>query len=221
MPRHGLDTERVVQEAARIADADGLAEVTLARLAAALDVRPPSLYNHVGGRAALMRALSIRSLDELAALLRDATVGRSGPDALRALAHAYRAYAREHPGRYGSTVRAPAPGDAEHEQAAARALEVLLAVLARDGPGAPRELDRVGAPRGPGGGSELDRVGARRGPAEEQLVHRVRAVRAALHGFVAIESAGGFGLPLDLDSSFEFMLGALIAGLQETAGAEY
>ena len=78
MPRRGLDTARVVQEAARIADAEGLDEVTLARVAAALGVRAPSLYNHVDGRAGLLRLLALRSIDELADALRDAAVGRAG-----------------------------------------------------------------------------------------------------------------------------------------------
>jgi len=187
MPRQGLDAARVVEEAARIADAEGLDEVTLARVASALGVRAPSLYNHVDGRAGLLRLLALRSVVELGDALRDAAVGRSRADALRAIAHAYRAYAHEHPGRYVATVWAPAPGDEELAAAAGRAVEVVVAVIA-------------------GWGFEGD-----------QVLHRVRAVRASLHGFVAIEAEGGFGLPLDLNQSFELMLATLVAGL-ENAG---
>jgi AcrR family transcriptional regulator len=186
MPRQGLDSERVVDEAALIADAEGLGEVTLARVAAALDVRAPSLYNHVDGHAGLLRGLSIRSVNELADALRDAAVGRSGADALRAIAHAYRAYALEHPGRYASTVSAPARDDAELAAAGQRAIEVVLAVLT-------------------GWGFRKDAA-----------LHRVRVVRAALHGFVAIEAEGGFGLPLDLDQSFALTVATLIAGLERS-----
>jgi AcrR family transcriptional regulator len=184
MPRQGLDTTRVVEEAGAIADANGLAEVTLARVAGALGVKPPSLYNHVAGRGGLLRLISIQSITELGDELRDAAVGRSGPDALRAIAHAYRGYAHAHPGRYISTVWAPAPGDDELAAAAARAVEVVATVLA--------------------GGWGLE---------GDAIFHHVRVVRAALHGFVAIEAEGGFGLPLDLDESFELLLETLIAGL--------
>ncbi|MEE3918687.1 TetR-like C-terminal domain-containing protein [Micromonospora sp. BRA006-A] len=37
----------------------------------------------------------------------------------------------------------------------------------------------------------------------------IRMFRAAVHGFVALEAAGGFGLPRDTDRSF----GEMIAGL--------
>jgi len=49
----------VVEEAARIADAEGLAEVTLARVAESLGVRAPSLYNHVEGLPGMLRLLTI------------------------------------------------------------------------------------------------------------------------------------------------------------------
>jgi hypothetical protein len=38
-------------------------------------------------------------------------------------------------------------------------------------------------------------------------------VRAALHGFVTLESSAGFGLPLSLDESFERLVAMLDRGL--------
>jgi AcrR family transcriptional regulator len=185
MPRSGLDTARVVQEAARIADTNGLAEVTLARVAQSLGVRAPSLYNHVDGLPGMLRLLTLLSLGELTNAIRDAAVGRSGADALRSVARAYRAYAQAHPGRYAATIRAPTPDDAELVGAGLRAVEVIVAVLAAWG------------------------------FTGDQVLHRVRVVRSALHGFISIEAEGGFGLALSLDESFELVLQTLVAGLGE------
>jgi AcrR family transcriptional regulator len=110
VPRRGLDPEQVTDAAVAIADADGLAAVTIARVAADLGVRAPSLYNHVAGRDALLDALSARAYAEATAKLQAATVGRAGPEAVRALAQALRDYALGAPGRYAATQRAPAPG---------------------------------------------------------------------------------------------------------------
>ena len=74
MPRAGLDRERVVDAAIAIADDEGLHAVSLARVAAALGVRPPSLYKHVDGRDALLRAIAVRSVRELTDALRAAAV---------------------------------------------------------------------------------------------------------------------------------------------------
>jgi AcrR family transcriptional regulator len=48
-------------------------------------------------------------------------------------------------------------------------------------------------------------------------IHVTRALRAAAHGFAALEVAGGFGLPEDLDTSYRRLVGMLIDGL--VAGA--
>ena len=183
MARAGLDTDAVVAAAAQLADADGLEAVTLARLAAILGVRSPSLYAHVDGLADLTRRLAVRGARELAARLQTAVAGRSRSDALRAMADAYRAYARAHPGTYGALQRAPARADAEAAGAAAGVLEVVLAVLR-------------------GYGLEGD-----------DAIHAARIIRAALHGFVALETGGGFGIPLDPDDSYARLVDVLDRGL--------
>jgi AcrR family transcriptional regulator len=183
MPRQGLDADRLVDAAAAIADAEGLTAVTLTRVAGDVGVRTPSLYSHVDGRDALLSALALRGVRELTAVLRAAAVGRSGADALVAAARAYRAYALAHPGRYAATVAAP-PGDAaELRAAAAETIEVLLAIM------------RAWRLEG------------------DDAIHAVRGFRAAVHGFVAVEAGGGFGMPVDIDESFERLVATLAAGL--------
>ena len=185
MPRMGLDAERVVDAAAGIADAEGLEAVTLARVAGELGVRAPSLYNHVDGRDDVLRAIAVRGVRELTSALRQAAVGRSSADALTAAARAYRAYARAHPGRYAATVAAPTRGDEEHRAAASEAVDVMLAVM--------RGWDLQG----------------------DDAIHAVRAFRSAVHGFVAIEAADGFGMAVDVDASFDRLVATLVEGLGE------
>lgn len=189
MPRAGLNAAGVVRAAANLADADGLDALTLARIAASVGVRTPSLYNHVDGLDDVRRGVALVGLREIGEALRDAAVGRAGDDALTAMAHAYRAYARAHPGRYAATQRAPAAGDDEMADAARGSVGVVLAILR-------------------GYGLEGD-----------DAIHAARAVRSALHGFVALETGGGFGIPVDLDESFDRMVAALARGLRDGAPA--
>ena len=185
MPRVGLSTAAVVAAAAEIADAEGLDRLTLARVAAAAGVRTPSLYNHVESLDDVRRRVALLALRDLADALRDAAVGRAGDDALAATADAYRAYARRHPGRYAATQRAPSEGDEEMRAAAKGAVDVVLAILR-------------------GYGLEGD-----------DAIHAARGVRSALHGFVALEAGGGFGIPVDLDESYARMVRALARGLRD------
>lgn len=52
----------------------------------------------------------------------------------------------------------------------------------------------------------------------DDALHATRVVRAALHGFVSLEVDGGFGIPLDLDETFERLVGTLDRGLDRSAG---
>jgi AcrR family transcriptional regulator len=127
MPRAGLDAEAVVATAAAVADENGLERLTLARLAAALGIRTPSLYAHVDGLGDLRARLGARGARDLAAQLQAAAAGRSGAGALRAVAAAYRAYAHAHAGTYAAMQVA---FDREENQVAGAAVVgVILAVL--------------------------------------------------------------------------------------------
>jgi len=46
-------------------------------------------------------------------------------------------------------------------------------------------------------------------------LHAVRGLRAVVHGFVALEARGGFGLPLDLEESFSRLVDSFIMGLEQ------
>lgn len=176
MPRAGLSTARVAEEAAKVADAVGFDQLTLAAVAQRFGVALPSLYKHVSGLDALKREVAVLGLRELGAELSRATVGKAKGDALRGLASAYRAYARRCPGRYAATQRAPDRRDPELTAASDEVLQVVLAVLAGFG------------------------------LKNQDAIDATRALRSALHGFVALETTGGFGLPRDVNRSFERMV---------------
>jgi AcrR family transcriptional regulator len=184
MPRVGLDSAAVTAAAARLADADGLQAVTLARLAAGLGVRAPSLYAHVAGLDDLRRRIGVRGARELAAVLSAAAAGRARGDALRAIADAYRGYAASHRGSYAALQLLADPTDPGAAAAARAVVEVVVAALR-------------------GYGVEGD-----------DAIHAVRAIRAALHGFVSLEADGGFGIPLSLDETYARLVALLDRGLE-------
>src|SRR5215467_1847735 len=56
-PRGSLSREQVMEAALRVADADGLSEVSMARVAQELGVAGASLYRHAAGREDLITGL--------------------------------------------------------------------------------------------------------------------------------------------------------------------
>ena len=184
MPRVGLTQDRVIEEAERIADEIGLSRLTLAAVADRVGVRQPSLYKHIEGMDGLQRSISIRAKHELANVLARAAVGRERGDAITAISHAYRAWARRHPGRYSAVQRPPAPGDSDDLAASEAAMQILVDVLT-----AYRLRD-------------------------EDAIDAIRALRSTLHGFITLEAAGSFALPADIDRSFQRLVQALITALE-------
>jgi AcrR family transcriptional regulator len=116
-------------------------------------------------------------------------VAGGGRAPLRALAGAYRGYAKAHPGGYAATLRAPSPGNLEAVAMSQNLLDAVYEVLT---------------------GYGLD---------EEDLVDATRSLRSALHGFVALEQAGGFGMPRDIDRSFDRLIDMFDGALRGWASA--
>jgi AcrR family transcriptional regulator len=49
---------------------------------------------------------------------------------------------------------------------------------------------------------------------DSDALHAIRGLRSIMHGFVDIERSGGFGLPLDLDESYQRLVTVFIQGMR-------
>ncbi len=128
----GLDRATVVETAAALVDEQGLEGFTLARLATRLGIRSQSIYAHVDGLDNLRRELALLSLDELSRRLGRSAMGRTGRDALHALAHTHASFAVERPGLYACSLRSP-DGDGELAQGVKDVTDPWHSVLASFG----------------------------------------------------------------------------------------
>lgn len=193
MPRVGLSRSGVAAVALDLVDAGGVSgfdRLTLAAVAARAGVAVPSLYKHVASLDDLRRVVATACVAELTRVLAEATIGRSGPEAVHAAADAVRAYAHAHPGRYAATQVAPDLASEADAELAARAAETIAVLTAA--------LRGFGLP-------------------EESTVDAIRMLRSALHGFIVLELGGGFGLPDDLDRSFRLLIDGIVAGIAALA----
>lgn len=186
-PRASLDREAVVRAAVRLVNEEGAPALTINRLARDLGVQPPSLYNHIDGLADLWRELALYSTLALGERLTAAALGRSGKEGLRSVARAYRSYVKEFPDLYQASLRASRSADPVDSRLQAAEDQVVQPALA---------------------------IVASFGLTGEAALHAVRALRSMVHGFSTLETAGGFGLPLDLDDSFDHLIELLVRGLE-------
>ena len=105
------------------------------------------------------------------------------------LASGFRSWALAHPGLYPATMRASRSDDTEDEATGDRAIATFLTVLHR------------------------------LGIEDERAIDATRTLRALVHGYIALEAAGGFGLPRDVASSFHRAITAFERSLADWPAA--
>lgn len=191
-PAPKLSREVIVGAALAFLDREGWDALTVNALATQLGTKGPSLYNHVESLDALRRAVRMRVVDDILAMLSTVGSGRTRDDAVMAMASAYRSYAHHHPGRYSAFTRMPLGGDDPEFTAASHAAAApVIAVLASYG------LDG------------------------QDAFYAALEFWAALHGFVLLEMTGvmeagagpgGIGA-VDTDAVFSDMVLRLAAGM--------
>lgn len=183
MPRAGLNTAVVIERAAQILDGQGSDGLNLAAVAESFGVRVPSLYKHIDGMAGLQRGVTLQAKRSLTRAIAQSAIGCSRDDAIRSIADAYRGWALEHRGQYPLAVLPVENDDPEEVEVAASFLNVMASVLA---------------------GYRLT---------GDDAIDAIRFLRAALHGFVSLETSGSYGLPNDLERSFNRVVESITTAL--------
>jgi AcrR family transcriptional regulator len=172
--KRGVTLQQIVQTAIDIADREGLAAVTLSAVAERLQIRPPSLYNHVNGMDGLHSLLALNGLNALLETVCSAKEGKAGREALLAIAEAYVEFARKHPGLYAASLSRHSSEDPDCLQVSQEISSVLAETV--------REC----------------------GIQDGEELHIVRGFRSMLHGFAALEASGVFGLEIQVNDSLRY-----------------
>lgn len=90
----------VIQTASDIADKNGLSNVSLKVVAENLNIRPPSLYNHIDNLESLLREVAHNGMKAMNERMIQAALGKIGEAAIKNVGIEYLNYMIEHPGIY-------------------------------------------------------------------------------------------------------------------------
>lgn len=128
-----LDRDTLVAAAAELADTNGWNELTMSKVAEMVNRHVSSLYSHVDDLDALRREVVLLAVTEIGDVVWEASIGRSGADALTAIAQAERNFARLHPGRMAALRAHLGVDDSEFRNQALRIAVPIRTVLASFG----------------------------------------------------------------------------------------
>lgn len=185
--RQRIDRSMIVETAIALIEEYGDAHLTLTGIAAELGVTQPALYKHIDGLDDIWRELGLVERRELSEALTRATIGRSGEDAVRALAVSWCTFARTRPGLYRVGGRWPVAGDQQLEAAVSDVARVIESALR---------------------GFDLD---------ADQVSYGARALRSALHGYSSFELVTGNPAPYNPDETLAHIVEVFIVGMRALA----
>jgi AcrR family transcriptional regulator len=183
MPHPSLiDRGAVVELARQMIEAEGVENVSLARLAEAVHVKAPSLYRHFGSKSELLQAVNLETARALVTVIQAAVQTTPNPrERVFAMASAYHAFVHSNPRTYGlaySNLPPDTRPDPAQLEALAIPLQGVMAVM----------------------------VG------EENSLTALRGLWALIHGFASLEINGHFQRGGNLDAAFAQAIEAYITG---------
>ncbi|MBH8578030.1 WHG domain-containing protein [Nostocaceae cyanobacterium CENA369] len=181
-----LTQQDVINAAIACLDKEGEAALGVNRVARELSIKPPAIYKHLNGNAALQRAVALTIWQQYVEWCRQRTNGLEEPQALlQAGGRATRDFARSHPNRY--RVMTQFQLNLNDPETSLLIQEVF---------------------------NFLKRVLQSYNLSETKLIDAMRMVNAAITGFIAIEQAGLMTLERSTDASYEVMMDALVVAIQ-------
>ena len=180
-----LTPQDVIDAAIACLDKEGESALGVNRVARELGIKPPAIYKHLDGNAALRRAVALEIWQQFLALCRQKTAGLSAHALLQAGGLATRDFAQSYPARYRVMIQFQLqPTDPETAPLIQETLDFFKRVL--------QSYNLT----------------------ETKLIDAMRLVNAAIYGFITVEQAGLMTLERSTDASYEVMLDALIVAIQ-------
>ena len=185
MSAKGLTKEKIILEAIALIEETEKSTISLHELARRLQIKTPSLYNHIRNTKDLQHEVFKHAIQLFVANQNAATQGKRKDEAVRAFAEAYYTFAMENKGLYRLIMTMPQDNDETEKELAMPLLRTAMDLLSDYG------LSR------------------------EASAHWQRVFRAILHGFVSQEDLGYlyYYTNADLKKSRELAVECFLKGL--------
>lgn len=119
----------VIETACRIADEQGLNNLSLKAVAEKLNVRTPSLYNHIKSLDDLLREVAHKGMRSMNEQMAQVAIGKSGDIAMKSISVEYLNFIIEHPGVYETIQWATWHGTNETAEIFENYIKILSTII--------------------------------------------------------------------------------------------
>ena len=190
MAKNIISDELIIETAARLSNEVGLDNLSLKIIAEELNIKSPSLYNHISSLDEIKERLMLYGWKELGEKVIESAVGIAGYDALKNMCYAFYDYATNNKGVFTAMLWYNKFESEEKNEATTKLFSLLFRVLQ------PLNIS------------------------DNNIEHIIRTLRGFLEGFVLLVNNNAFGNPISIKESFDLSLEIIINGIESLEGVK-
>lgn len=190
MPKNMVSEESIIETSALIANKIGLENLSLKIIADELNVKSPSLYNHISSLDDVKNKLMVYGWKQLENKMIDSAVGVTGYEALNNMSNVFYDYATNNTGVFMAMLWYNKYDSIEKDNATKRLFNILFKIM--------KTLNI----------------------SDDNINHIIRTLRGFLEGFCLLVNNNAFGNPISIKESFDLSLKIIINGIKTLEGVK-
>jgi len=190
MPKNNISDELIIETAALISNKVGLENLSLKMIAEELNIKSPSLYNHISSLSNIKERLMIYGWKQVENKMIESAVGVSGYKALKNMCYAFYDYTTNNKGVFTAMLWYNKYDNEEKDNTTKRLFDMLFRVM--------KSLNIN----------------------DDNINHTIRTLRSFLEGFSLLVNNNAFGNPISIKESFDLSLEIIMNGIRSLEGVE-
>lgn len=190
MSKNSISNELIIKTAAVLSNKVGLENLTLKMIAEELNIKSPSLYNHISSLDNIKERLMIYGWKQIESKMIESAVGAAGYDALKNMCYAFYDYATDNKGVFTAMLWYNKYETQEKNNSTVRLFDMLFKVMK------PLNIS------------------------DDNINHTIRTLRSFLEGFSLLVNNNAFGNPISIKESFDLSLRIIMNGIKSLERAE-
>ncbi len=190
MSKNNISDELVIETSAKLSNKVGLENLSLKMIAEELNIKSPSLYNHISSLDNIKERLMIYGWKQIENKMIYSSVGVSGYEALKNMCYAFYDYATNNKGIFTAMLWYNKYENEEKKNTTTRLFDMLFKVM--------------------------NSLNIR----DDNINHIIRTLRSFLEGFSLLVNNNAFGNPISIKESFDLSLEIIMNGIKSLEGVE-